>query len=112
MTVRGLKITRDLTELDKLEKYLKEHGYKYDRTDDDGMEIAGLHGLMHCIDQHQIVVYKGEIRDWDVICQYGSYGCEKGLLEAMGERVVREGGDSVEGYLTADEIIERLEARE
>lgn len=104
-------MTRDLTELDKLEKYLKEHGYHYERIDDDGMERAGLYGLMHCIDQHQIVVYKDGKRDWDAICQFGSYGVEMGLLEVMGARVVR-GGDSVEGYLTADEIIERLEAGE
>lgn len=101
-------MTRDLTELNKLEKYLKEHEYHYERIDDDGMEMAGLHGLMHCIDQHQIVVYKDGKRDWDVICQYGSYGAEEGLLEAMGARIVRK-EDSVEGYLTADEIIKRLE---
>ena len=107
-------MTRDLTELDKLEKYLKEHGYKYGRIDDDGdLEgIADRHGLMRCIDQHQIVVYKDGKRDWDAICQFGSYGVEMGLLEIMGERVVRKGRDSVEGYLTADEIIERLEAGE
>lgn len=103
-------MTRDLTELDKLEKYLKEHGYEYGRIDDDGdlEEIANRHGLMRCIDQHQIVVYKDGKRDWDAICQFGSYGVEMGLLEIMGARVVRN-RDSVEGYLTADEIIERLE---
>ena len=103
-------MTRDLTELNKLEKYLKEHGYEYDRTDDEGdpVGIANRLGLVSCIDQHQIVVYKDGKRDWDAICQFGSYGAEMGLIEVMGERVVR-GGDSVEGYLTADEIIEKLE---
>ena len=101
-------MSRDLTQLDKLEKYLKEKGYKYDRIDDDGIEMEGRHGLMHRIDQHQIIVYKDGERDWDVICQYGSYGVEEGLLEAYGARIVRK-GDSVEGWLTVDEIIKRLE---
>lgn len=101
-------MTRDLTELNKLEDYLKEHGYHYERTDDDGVEMTGLHGFVHCIDHHQIVVYKDVNRDWDVICQYGSCGVEEGLLEAMGARIVRK-EDSFEGYLTADEIIKRLE---
>ena len=105
-------MTRDLTELDKLEKYLKEHGYKYDRTDDDGKVTESPFGLLPIFDHHQIIVYEKGKRSWDVILEYGSYGFEKGLLEVMGERVVRKGGDSVEGYLTADEIIERLEARE
>lgn len=38
----------------------------------------------------------------DVICHYGSYGSEQGLLEIMG--LVSDGnGDSVEGYLNAGE---------
>lgn len=106
-------MARDLTELNKLEKYLKEHEYEYDRIDDvgDPVGIANCLGLVNCIDQHEIVVYKDGKRDWDAICHFGSYGAEMGLLEIMGARVVR-GGDSVEGYLTADEIIERLEAEE
>lgn len=104
-------MTRDLTELNKLEKYLKEHGYKYDRTDDDGKIMRSPFGLLPTFDHHQIIVYENGERSWDVILNSGSYGAEKGLLEAMGSRIVR-GGDSVEGYLTADEIIERLEAGE
>lgn len=103
-------MTRDLTELDELEKYLKEHGYEYDRTDDDGKIMPSPFGpILLTYEHHQIIVYENGERSWDVILNSGSYGAEKGLLEAMGARVVRS-GDSVEGYLTADEIIERLEA--
>ena len=45
----------------------------------------------------------------DVICHEYSYGGKEGLLEIMG--LVNEkntGGDSVEGYLTADEVFERI----
>ena len=40
----------------------------------------------------------------DAICHAGSYGHEEGLLEIMG--LVE--GDSVEGYLTAEEVFERI----
>ena len=44
---------------------------------------------------------------WDVICQEGSYGYRDGLLEAYGDIV--EADDVVEGYLTAQDVIERIE---
>ena len=44
---------------------------------------------------------------WDAICHSGSYGHEKGLLEIMGT-IVRVDDDEVEGYLTAKEILQRL----
>ena len=44
---------------------------------------------------------------WDVICQEGSYGYHDGLLEAYGDIVDAKG--EVEGYLTAQDIIERIE---
>lgn len=46
--------------------------------------------------------------DWDVICFTGSYGAQRGLLEAMGRAIT--GNDDVEGYLTADEILRRLDS--
>ena len=48
-------------------------------------------------------------QDWDAICHDGSYGHTQGLLEVMGERVNRNPYDSVEGYLTAQEILDRLD---
>ncbi len=47
-------------------------------------------------------------RLWDVICHCHSYGHERGLLEAMGTIVADDCEDTVEGYLTADEIIKRF----
>lgn len=44
---------------------------------------------------------------WDAICNYGTYGAELGLLEIMG--VLVPDGD-VEGYLTADQVIEKYKA--
>ena len=111
----------DLTELNTLEWYLQEHDIPYRRIDDTGTYIPhGLDGQY--LDRHQIMVYKdkndlmtstSDHADhwiWDAICHYGSYGHEQGLLEISGSLVDEtKTGDSVEGYLFASEIIERLE---
>lgn len=95
----------DLTELDKLEAYLKAKGILYLRRD----EIILL-GRYH-MEQHQIVVFADDGRRmWDAVCQRGSYGYEEGLLEVMGKPVVRKSdGDDVVGWLTAADVIARLE---
>lgn len=93
----------DLTQMDKLEIYLKEHHIPYDRIDKLEMFEETPHGkyIKQC-EQHQIIA-----RHWDVICHRGSYGHEEGLLKAMGT-IVRT-NDSVEGWLTADDVIKRIE---
>lgn len=45
---------------------------------------------------------------WDVICHECSYGGNLGLLEIMG-KYVHKTDDTVEGYLTADEILKRID---
>ena len=60
-------------------------------------------------DGYQIIVYdENDERDWDAICHGFSYGHEEGLLEIYGSIVDENVGDSVEGYLTAEEILARL----
>ena len=104
-----------LKELDTLENYLKEHDIPYRRIDDTGPynPVDGRY-----FDRHQIMVYKdkNDMYDnnehwiWNAICHYGSYGHSNGLLEISGSLVDEEKtGDSVEGYLFASEIIERLD---
>ena len=95
-------VMRQEMELDKLEKFLQQNGYQYERIERQG-------GIGE--DRHQIKVFDEENGKelFDVICQRGSYGYEEGLLEAMGSIVnEKEIGDRVEGYLTADEIIRRI----
>jgi hypothetical protein len=96
-------MSRDLTQLNKLEEYLKRNGIRYRRID----------VLDPCFDRHQIVV-GGDLEpgacDWDAICHRGSYGCEDGLLEIMGSIVdEKRVGDCVEGYLMAADVIKRIE---
>lgn len=57
---------------------------------------------------------KVEVTDgsWDAICHDGSYGNNEGLLEVlevMGSKVVKNSCDAVEGWLTAQEILNRLD---
>ena len=42
----------------------------------------------------------------DVICHWGSYGHERGLLEIMG--LVEGTENDVEGYLTSEEVFNRM----
>lgn len=109
----------DLTELNTLERYLQEHDIPYRRIDDTGNYAFSFWTNGWCYDRHQIMVYKDKndlLSDsnvhwiWDAVCHYGSYGHETGLLEISGSLVDEtKTGDSVEGYLFASEIIERLE---
>lgn len=48
--------------------------------------------------------------DWDAICHSFSYGHERGLLEIMGILVDEdEVGDTVEGHLTAEEVLKKID---
>lgn len=100
-------MSADLTELNKLEEYLRRNQVPYKRLDDE--QDNGW----RCIDRHQIAVYEDPEKtkfSWDAICHLGSYGYEDGLLEVMGAPVVRDSdGDDVCGYLTAEDVIERYE---
>ena len=104
---------RDLTEMNKLEAYLKEKGFKYERTDSENTMdpmttewmTANCGPDFEPFDLHQIVVYDDAVRIWDVICHRGSYGADQGLLEGMGVLF----GLDVEGFLTAEDVIRKIE---
>lgn len=86
-----------MTELDKLEAYLE------------GRQIA-----YECValpDGAQIIAYDDDWRRvWDAMCTAHSYGGRHGLLEIMGKIVDRKkDGDNVVGWLTAEDVINRLE---
>ena len=50
-------------------------------------------------------------RGWDAVCHESSYGNEEGLIEIMGS-IVQPDDEDVEGWLTAEEILARLQALE
>lgn len=88
-----------MKQMDLLEEYLRKKEKPYQRWDMD--------------DGEQIIVYDEEgHRLWDAICTKYSFGREKGLLEIMGNIVDKKRvGDSVEGWLTAQDVIDRVEGR-
>ena len=102
---------RDLSNLNKLEQYLVEHNIPYERIDQEDKPLDDGHKYVLVeFERHQICVPReGEGREWDAICHRGSYGAEEGLLEIMGNIVDPLAVDSVEGWLTADDVISRIE---
>ena len=89
----------DLTELDKLERMLKDAGVKYERIDEeDGTPVFTweFHQLRH-------PEPFGEKWLWDVVCNSASYGHEKGLLEIWGRNI-----SEPEGWLGAEECFEKI----
>ena len=103
-----------MSELDKLQTYLEVKGYRFKREDTPAPEtlkvVYGDNWTEGIGERHQIIVYgKDDHIAWDAICHWGSYGWREGLLEVMGSIVHGADGD-VEGWLTAQDIINRLEA--
>ena len=96
-----------MSELDILTQYLKDHNIPFERYDCSKEDFEADGEYTFYIDRHQICVPNQQYILWDVICQEGSYGYRDGLLEAFGDIV--EVDDAVEGYLTAQDIIERIE---
>lgn len=107
-----------VTELDKLHEWLKNHGYRVERCDETpSAALAACYESMGKPasegERHQIIVrYKDGSTFFDVICHHGSYGYEFGLLEIQGPKnLLADRRYSVEGYLTAYQIIMRLKTR-
>lgn len=98
------------SELDKLEEYLINHRITFERIDEDMVCDENRRSIK--MDRHQICVpEEGKNCRWDAICHTGSYGCELGLLEIYGELVdEQDDGDSAVGFLTAEDVIKRIEA--
>lgn len=101
---------RDLTQLNRVEQYLKDNNIPYERFDKEDV-ISPQFPCIETLERHQIYVPNGKNPEWDVICQRGSFGAEEGLLEIYGSIVDPYAGNSVEGWLTADDVIARIERR-
>lgn len=97
-----------MSELDILTQYLKEHNIPFERYDCDKILTLDDDYTFH-LDRHQICVPNQRNTLWDVICQEGSLGQKEGLLEACGDIVEIDG--EVEGCLTAQDVIRRIEKR-
>lgn len=92
-----------MSELKKLEKYLKDNGIRYTLN-----SVCG--GAPDQIVVPSLDPYE---REWDVVCHEYSYGGRQGLLEIMGSIVTAEEreSDDVVGWLTAEDVIERIKKK-
>ena len=102
-----------MTEMQKLDKYLTEHNIKHTykrRWPNMEQSFPEYREGKHHDGGYQIMANgdNGEYL-WDAICGYGSFGFETGLIEIRGCIVPECVSDSVEGHLTANEVIERIE---
>lgn len=88
----------DMTEMNKLEQFLKNNGVVYDREYRAGGEIIKVYDSA---EKHDVL--------WDAIINDFSYGRVDGLLEIYGSIVDKEADDSVEGWLTAEDVIKRYQ---
>lgn len=66
------------------------------------------HTLDRFMDGWQVIYFNNGKRIADAIQHYGSYGNTKNLLEIMGLIKPEETCDSVLGYLTAEDVFERM----
>ena len=83
-----------MTEMEKLIKLLEEEKIPFETTE--------------CWGATQVCYPSSNNRVCDAVCHSFSYGHERGLLEIMGLVNEEEVGDSVEGYLTAEDVFERI----
>ena len=103
-----------MTEMQKLDILLKHakvpHTYgrrwpEMDRPDYQEYLPGGRHD-----GGEQIVAYDAAgNRIWDGVWGWGSYGFERGLIEAMGAQLL--GHDDVEGWLTARQVTKMWRCR-
>ena len=96
-----------MSELDKLAKYLHKIKMPFEQYECD--KQWDIDDCIIVMDRHQICVPNQEYPIWDAICQKGSYGYKEGLLEIYGV-IVDEAidGDTVAGWLTADDVIKSI----
>lgn len=91
-----------ITEIHKLHRMLDEVGIKHEYINRSGSFLGRR-------EYWQICIYDrfGE-RVISVIEGYGTYGVEDDLLEIMGLLTEEEQYDSVAGWLTAENVFERI----
>lgn len=91
-------------ELEKVKEYLEKEGYDIETR----LILKSLYSEMFAPNYNQIVVNAGKVDEWDVVSHPASYGGIDGLLETY--HMPEDNGD-VTGFMTAEDLINRLEER-
>ena len=81
----------------RAEAMLKEKGIEYIREDFDKFPF---------VEQHFI---RAKDNSWDFGCGTANYGSDEGLLEYFSNKLRNFGEDPI-GWLTAEEVVEKIEA--
>lgn len=97
----------DLTEFEKLARYLTDAGIPFEREDIRTApdELAVEMRAIYYFEHHEIFYPSAAVHTADAVISFGSYGHEDGLLEQMG--LLPPCGDSVQGWLNAETVFER-----
>ena len=110
-----------MSELDKLQEYLVNKGYVVKRRDKEPPNKYGARARRRGGERygygeiHELSVYReGQDNIWfSASCSWGNCGYKEGLIELICACSIihpKDPHDSWEGWLTAQEIIDRLEA--
>ena len=59
--------------------------------------------------ERHIIKNSGDAWLWDFVCSHGTYGAEDGLLEYWSKKMSDAEEDPI-GWLTAEEVVEKIEA--
>lgn len=94
---------------DKDGKYILDDGYTEILKLDKMLTEANVpHTLDRFLDGWQVIYSVNGKRIADAIQHFGSYGNTENLLEIMGLVDPKESDDSVLGWLTAEDVFERM----
>jgi hypothetical protein len=89
-------------EMIKLAMGLEARGIEFEIRTTPGMTDGAL----------QIVVPSIENPEWDAVCSNFTYGGANGLIEISGKYVDEDYIDDVQGWLSAEDILERIDRAE
>lgn len=108
LTLQERQIETAIESMDNLCNELDKKGWKYKRL---GPEVTTEPYLLGSIlRENQVIFYDDDKKIGDAVCKYGSYGYEVGLFEVMGSPLLFDSvTDDVQGWVTEEEIIKRLE---
>ena len=89
-------------EMVKLAMGLLDRGIEFEIRTIPGFTDGGL----------QLVVPSVANPEWDAVCSNFTYGGAKGLIEISGKYVEEDYLDDVQGWLSAEDILERIDRAE
>ncbi len=102
-------LNRCKLQYDENGEYVLCKGYTEILKLDEMLKDANIpHELVRMLDGWQVLFPGAEMRVADAVQHFFSYGCGENLLEIMGLVAPEEGEGEILGYLTAEDVFERM----